>query len=433
MPDREIQAGTQVAPGEPPPPQRRARASQLLKRSSFFVLYALAMVALFVGGLKLIDQVVANRNPPTQMFDAESTALTIRTLELYPYDGFHMQANFRHRGPMPWDDRNPNADFDVRTGDKGFFIDFPLDNPPAKGADEFRIILVGGSGAQGWGGTRNDKMFYSVLERLLNARFNGRGVRVRVINLAMGGTTAYQNFLSLNLYAHALEPDLILAYVGRNDFFVPLYHEEGHNVPLHFNELNAFSLATRGSEYPDRMGWLVDFLPNIMCKTSIGLGIKIGFGWPHFQRQARQSYANAASLRWPGSVQQMVDDSITPRLVHSLKSIKRDFDGVPVMVAWQPIRMELIHVKDILPAGFYDRMYERTRDALSGYMNGEWFFVNVHQMGVKEPKAGFETHLDDQAHALVGQVLSDQVGALIPDLIAQRQQRLVSGLPAYGR
>jgi hypothetical protein len=432
VPDQVTNAGPETAPGASATARRPARGRRILQQSLLLGLYLLAMAALLLGGLKIIDGVVARRLPTSIMFDAESAALTIRTLELYPYEGFHLQANFRHRGPMVWDDKTPGADFDVRTGDKGFFINFPLGNPPPKASDEFRVILVGGSGAQGWGGTRNETMFYSVLERMLNTRLNGRGVRVRVINLAMGGTTAYQNFLSLNRYAHTLDPDLILAYVGRNDFFVPVYHEELTDLPLYFNELNAFSLATRGSESPKGLAWLMDFLPNIMRRTSVGLGIKIAFGWPYFQRRARESYKRSAGLRIE-TARQVIDDYAIPQLVHSLKSVKRDFGGVPIMVAWQPIKAEFDLVRNDLDPGFYERMYERTKGELTGYMNDNWFFVNIHQIGVKRPQLNFSTHLDDSSHAAVGGMLAGMVEVLVPALMAERQWRLASGRPPYGR
>lgn len=432
-------AATQpAAPEEPtaalvsPPP--RGRLGRTLRKAIFIALYVVAMIALLVGGLKLIDYRLGKSLPPTSWLDSESRRLTIRTLELFPYKGFHLQANVRYQGPMPWNDHTPEANFDVRTGDKGFFVDFELENPPPKEPNEFRIILIGGSGAQGWGATRNETMFYSVLERTLNQRLASRGLRVRVINLAMGTTFAYQNYVSLNLWGHQLEPDLILAYIGRNEFWVPLWHESGSDVYTFFHELDSFSMANRGSEYPPKMAWLMELMPNLMRRTSIGLGLKIAFGWDYFQQRGYESYLRSRGLRIIGrKPQQVLDDYATPRLIHSMKSIKRDFDGVPIMVAWQAVREELEYLSRDLPPDFYDKMYDRTQRELRNFMNDQWHYINIHHIGRTMSQGRFQCHLDDTAHAIVGNIFADQIERLIPGMIALRDRRQAQGLASYGK
>ena len=49
------------------------------------------------------------------------------------------------------------------SGEYGFFIDFRLESPPPKHDNEIRIVLTGGSTAQGWGGRTNADMFYQLL------------------------------------------------------------------------------------------------------------------------------------------------------------------------------------------------------------------------------------------------------------------------------
>jgi hypothetical protein len=390
------------------------------------------MAGLLVGGLRFVD----SRVPPGKdnlRTASDAASRTIHTLELFPFDGMHVQANFHHRGPMPWNDHTPEADFDIRTGDKGYFIDFSLEDPPPKAADEFRIILTGGSGAQGWGATRNDRMFYAVLERELNARLAGRGIRVRVINLAMGGSFLYQNFVSLNQWAHPLEPDLILAYAGRNDFFVPIYHERGTDRFLYAKDLGAFAYASRGSEHPPGMAWLFRLMPNTMRRTSLGLGVKIAFGWEYFQKLSREGYLAARGLR-ADSFEQTIEGTVMPMVVRSLKSIKRDFEGVPVLLAWQPVRFEFDYLKGRFPPEVYDRMFESTRRAVAGYLDDRWYFVNLHRLGMEQPQLNFQTHLDDRAHAVVGKLLAGQIEAIMPALLEERARRLARGLPAgYGR
>ncbi|HEY5999030.1 MAG TPA: hypothetical protein VI078_06960 [bacterium] len=402
------------------------------KKAAFTVAYAAAMVLLGVVGLKIIDRVVGAREASLGL-ESASPQLTIRSLELFPYEGFHVQANFRHRGPMPWELHTPEADFDVRTGDMGFFIDFSLKDPPPKAADEFRIILIGGSGAQGWGATSNEKMFYKLLEANLNGRSPPVGARVRVINLAMGGTITYQNFVALNRWGHTLEPDLILAYVGRNDFYVPLQHEAGTDAHTGFESLNAFALALRGEQYPPRLAWLVKLMPNVMSRTSIGLGIKLAWGWEYFRQTAWTSYWAARGLE-PKDAKQVLDKTAIPLLVHSLRSIKRDFEGVPIMMVWQPIREEGPALIDHLGPNFYEEMFERTKRELDGFMNGRWYFYDLHSTSRLSTRGSFRFHLDDEAHQITGKLLADQVANIMPALLQDRSRRVAQGLPAgYGR
>ena len=72
----------------------------------------------------------------------------------------------------------------------GFAIDFDLLNPPPKNANEFRIILIGGSGAQGWGASSTEHTMARLLEQRLNQAEDGR--HYRVINMAMGSSMTHQ-------------------------------------------------------------------------------------------------------------------------------------------------------------------------------------------------------------------------------------------------
>src|SRR5947209_964699 len=91
-------------------------------------IYALILLALLVGFLFAYDRFVAERRALDQR--------SLYSMDVYPYTGFHIQSHF-------------SAPADLRSGDDGFFIDFPIKSPPPKTSDEYRIILTGGSAAQG--------------------------------------------------------------------------------------------------------------------------------------------------------------------------------------------------------------------------------------------------------------------------------------------
>ena len=142
----------------------------------------------------------------------------------------HNLSNQQHHGQAPWEYFQYPDGYDVHSGKFGFFTDEPVDDFPAKRAKEYRIVLIGGSGAQGMGGRTNDDMMYHLLEKALQSRFDADGIKIRVIDLAMAGGMARTNLQDLRAYAHPLKPDLILAYNGVNnvsqaflsDRFLPL-------------------------------------------------------------------------------------------------------------------------------------------------------------------------------------------------------------------
>jgi hypothetical protein len=97
--------------------------------------------------LKLFDiYLMSHRHPGIADEDADEP--TMRTLEYYPFTGGQIQAYKRERGKLPWSNFYDN--FDVASGEYGFFTNFRLEVPPPKQDNEIRIVLTGGSTAQGW-------------------------------------------------------------------------------------------------------------------------------------------------------------------------------------------------------------------------------------------------------------------------------------------
>lgn len=150
-------------------------------------------VLLSVVCLKLIDSLFFSEGVVffgTDFRRLDQTAVTHK--EIYPYSDGHTQPDFIARPGFS-------------TGDHGFMVDFDLDRPPRKSANEFRLILTGGSGAVGWGASSPDTMMSNVIERLFPEMATcGAEVTLRVINLAMGGSKSYQNYIALNRWGQAL-------------------------------------------------------------------------------------------------------------------------------------------------------------------------------------------------------------------------------------
>lgn len=201
-------------------------------------------------------------------------------LDLYPYEGFRNRANVHTFGV--------NHDFDIRFGELGLFTDFDVRNPPPKEKDEIRIILIGGSGAMGQGARTNEDMLYRKLELRLNELMKDSGWRIRVINLAHGGSVTYQSFIALNRWGHEIDPDIILSYSGRNDIYVPL--SEGSDGHLLFRTLNYLVIAN-DQDVEDDEPWIIRFIarqfPRLYKNSSIPFLLKTTIWSERYQEIAR--------------------------------------------------------------------------------------------------------------------------------------------------
>lgn len=84
-----------------------------------------------------------------------------------------------------------------------------------KAADEYRVVVLGGSSAYGYG-TNWDEAIPAALERQLAGRNAGRLHRFRVVNLAYNNEGAYSFKFTLRDYEY-LNYDLVCLYEGYND------------------------------------------------------------------------------------------------------------------------------------------------------------------------------------------------------------------------
>jgi hypothetical protein len=160
-----------------------------VKKSGFYVLGLILLATIFLACLKGFDIWLYNKDRTIgAVIDNELDQTTMRTFEFYPFSTLHIQSYAHTKG---WNGvghiTNREEKFYFRSGDHGFFVDIDIDHPPTKEPNEYRIILTGGSGAQGFGGTTNDRMLYRRLEAELNKiiKATNGDTKVRVINLAM--------------------------------------------------------------------------------------------------------------------------------------------------------------------------------------------------------------------------------------------------------
>lgn len=388
-------------------------------RRSFGVILAAVLVAVFLAGLKAVDMVIVARSPEqaVAVVDIDAPQLIMNTLDIYPYDGAHTQSDFiieKSAGAL-W------------AGDHGFFIDFDLDNPPVKQPDELRLVLIGGSGAAGWGAQNNYNMVYHKLERKFNERRPcGPKVWLRVVNLAMGGTHSYQNFIALNRWAHAIDPDIIVSYSGSNDLYVSL--STGLDVYYGYPTLGGYVVLSRHSSSPAWLKVIGKVYPGLVRKTNLSLALRsfsisryAAESNAHFTARFPKASARAVSLTDEAYLSDTLENITLPQYVHAFQSIRRDFPGVPIMIANQAYMFSMDQPVDpsmdvVMPVPLYFKMYERLRRgaerALAGYGEGEWVFFDAHEY--------YQRHLAARFKPGDGVHLTDDKTDVFADLIGER-------------
>jgi lysophospholipase L1-like esterase len=116
-------------------------------------------------------------------------------------------------------------------------------------ADQFRVLIVGGSTADGMGGTGPPETDWQLPPEVYSREFGKlSGRRVEIINFGQSGHLASQEVVMLALYGIPLKPDLVLVIDGANDIvemtkgmppgipYTDLYVQTAMNRPF-FNAL----------------------------------------------------------------------------------------------------------------------------------------------------------------------------------------------------
>jgi hypothetical protein len=408
------------------------------KTAVFHFLAILLSVTLTVGvlllGLKLFDvHLLSHRHPATADEDADEP--TMRTMEYYPFTGGQIQAFKTERKPL-WSDYYD--DFDVTSGEYGFFIDFRLEAPPPKRDNEIRIVLTGGSAAQGWGGRTNADMFYQLLPAKLTQQLqeHGQNCKVTVVNLAMGSSQLYQNFVALNKWAHPLQPDAIISFSGHNEIAAP-WASRGDG-PYQLSPLEGGLLhVLRYSASPRWLKTIAQYYPGLVRRTMIGSLIRLMYlqdyieDWeaayylsrvdPNFgpmprEEMQRRYQAALKSL----TLDDIIDSVSIPLYVHSLESISRDFPKTPIFAVFQPLHQS------------WQEQYAHMRNVIPPKINGEDHYDDVKFLDLQRVWAEHDffpgsfvdnVHLSNMGHSLVTTYLSDWLLPFAQDRCTQRDAK----------
>jgi hypothetical protein len=342
----------------------------------FYFLAILVSVTLTVGvlllGLKLFDvYLITHRHAAYPDEDADEP--TMRMMEYYPFTGGQIQAFKTEHKPL-WTNYYDN--YDMTSGEYGFFIDFRLETPPPKQDNEIRIVLTGGSAAQGWGGRTNADMFYQLLPTKLSHELQERGqnCKVTVVNLAMASSHIYQNFIALNKWAHPLQPDAIVSFSGGNEIAVPLTSKSDADQLASY-QVGGFLHVARYSASPRWLKILAQYYPGIVRRTALGSLIRFIYlpdyseDWdanyllsrvdPNYRPMAREELQRRYKAALKSLTMDDIIDSVSiPLYEHSLESISRDFPGTPIFAVFQPLwhsQEEYTRMTNVIPSKVNDQ------------------------------------------------------------------------------
>lgn len=277
---------------------------------------------------------------------------------------------------------NYKKNYDIKVNKFGFFTEYPLDNFPSKVNGEFRIILVGGSGAQGWGARTNSHMFYNIVQKKLNAQIdkNSNFKFVRIINLAMAGAHLISIKNILRAYGSELDPNLILFYVGVNDTLAIMEHGSfsyKHEVgKLNFKHSNVI-FKTLEKNFPITMN-----------KLGLGETLKAFFGIKNKSISAgfwrEQSNTNKVFKNNP---KLFFDNYVIKEQIRAIKTIKRDFCGIPISIVRQIwnhpklVDLELRRDRRLdsidTEVEVYDYWWEKINSGVENYINHNWQFIDA--------------------------------------------------------
>lgn len=335
----------------------------------------------------------------------------------------HILENLDYVGPQPWEPsskRLPRDRYHIRSSRFGFFTDHPVDEFPAKIPGEFRILLMGGSGAQGHGAQTNDDMFYKKLEVALTDRLRDVVPRVRIINLAQAGAYAFINARILNLYGHGLGADMILGYNGPNELSLPY-----SNKFITSCNYGGWMMAMT-FEYPPFLHPMAAIFPRLFNVYGLGNWLKRTFYSDYYNKRGQHECVRQfGGLSKDGSIKtglEFYQWAVRPYFSRPMKSIKRDFCGAPVILIRQAIHPgENKIYESWYGEGIYDRWWRDAKADLAGYMNGGWYFYDFHKESHERDNSdipGFVSeslaiHLDNPGHLLAARLIGEFIEPIV--------------------
>jgi hypothetical protein len=183
---------------------------------------------------------------------------------LQPYIMFSDSGRARN---FSWRNQATNTDIpsQLRLNNLGFSetrdFTFPVDDAFVrefgKKPGEKLVLMTGASVVHGVGATSNANTIAGQLQRALNEKQSQQ--RYRVINLAMGGWNAYQEFIGLSIFGAPLRPDWVVSMDGTLDASTVCSQGNGPGNPLQWPTMLYLTGGGQRTSYQGRvLQWLVE-------------------------------------------------------------------------------------------------------------------------------------------------------------------------------
>ena len=86
-----------------------------------------------------------------------------------------------------------------------------------------------------------------------------------------------------------------------------------------------------------------------------------------------------------------------PNTIESFKSIKRDFEGIPIVFILQIADLSTTnYFVKYLGDDYYNIFFSKVKESVKGYVNEDWFFYNAHKEVEHLNVDHFSTHLSNE-------------------------------------
>lgn len=195
-----------------------------MKKTLKNTIFALIVIALFFtfmeGGARLIQW-----SKKGQLESVGSKTLAFDVEDLNPYVFF---------GSLPSLELRPNPDY----FDDYYFEFAGKKVMTNKAPGEYRIFIMGGSVARGYGASVEEKKFYHILEQLLNEN-RPENIK-RNFNVVSAGRLGYvsgQELVFLLMGVIDFHPDLVIHLNGFNDILAFTQYKEPPGYPIYFQSI----------------------------------------------------------------------------------------------------------------------------------------------------------------------------------------------------
>ena len=189
-------------------------------------------------------------------------------------------------------------------------------------------------------------------------------------------------------------------------------------------------MIANDQDVEDDEPWIIRFIarqfPRLYKNSSIPFLLKTTIWSERYQEIADTRYRVRRglpdSLRCCGSNDPIglatVKQIATTTTIHGLRSIKRDFLGIPIVLGWEA--MAPSEFPFYFLSSDYNLIFDAVADGVRGYINDEWLLINVHHALELDPKPYIATHLGNEGHTVVANFLAERMIGMVKQVAGHR-------------